>query len=154
LTFHIFFDKIQINPHRNKEGTRMALLDIQTDEITLTPSAIKAVEDLINQRNLEGYALRVYVAGGGCSGYQYGMALDDNPRENDREFNYEGVRLLVDEISIGYLSGARIDYVDELMGSGFKIENPNAVASCGCGHSFRTSEEGGSDTQASDGGCC
>ena len=73
------------------------------------------------------------------------MALDDNPRENDRVFDYDGVRVLVDEISIGYLSGAKIDYVDELMGSGFKIENPNAVASCGCGHSFRTSEEGGSD---------
>ncbi len=138
----------------------MALLDItsdfdlKTDEITLTPAAAKAVRELIDNRGLEGYALRVYVAGGGCSGYQYGMALENQVRETDRVFETDGVRVVVDEVSIGYLSGAVVGYVDELMGSGFKIENPNAVASCGCGSSFRTKEEQAHDASAASGSCC
>ncbi len=125
----------------------MALLDItsdfdvQTHEITLTKAAADAVRELIEKRDLEGYSLRVYVGGGGCSGYQYGMALEGNIRASDHVFEAEGVKLVVDEMSINYLRGAVIDYVDELMGSGFKIENPNAVASCGCGHSFRTQDD-------------
>lgn len=125
----------------------------QTDlnQITLTTAAASAVSELLAKRELDGYALRVYVAGGGCSGYQYGMALEGNIRENDLVFEQHGVKLVVDEISIGYLNGATVDYVDELMGSGFKIENPNAVASCGCGSSFRTKEEAGAS--AGGGGC-
>ncbi len=135
----------------------MALLDIQTDfevqtsEINLTPAAAVAVQELIEKKNLTGYGLRVYVGGGGCSGYQYGMALDDQLRPTDKEYTMHGVRLIVDEMSINYLRGATIDYVDELMGSGFQIENPNAVASCGCGHSFRTSEE---KATTDSGSCC
>lgn len=110
----------------------------ETYQITLTPSAAQAVRDLLEKRNLEGYALRVFVSGGGCSGYQYGMALEDNIRENDILSEQHGIRLVIDEISINYLAGATVDYVDELMGSGFKIENPNAVSTCGCGSSFRT----------------
>jgi iron-sulfur cluster assembly protein len=131
----------------------MALLDIQTDEITLTPAAAEAVKELMAKRELDGYALRVYVAGGGCSGYQYGMALDENTRESDKIYEYHGVKLIVDDVSQQYLNGATIDYVDELMGSGFKIENPNAVASCGCGHSFRTQEDA-APNEATGSSCC
>jgi iron-sulfur cluster assembly protein len=104
---------------------------------------------LLEKRSLEGYALRVYIAGGGCSGFQYGMALEGNTREQDLVFEQHGVKLVIDEVSIGYLQGATIDYVEDVMASGFKIHNPNAVSSCGCGNSFRTSEESG----AEGGGC-
>ena len=123
----------------------MVLLEqTQTDQITLTAAAADAVRELLAKRNLEGYALRVFVSGGGCSGFQYGMALEGNVRENDLAIDQHGVKVVVDEISINYLAGATIDYMDELMGSGFKIENPNAVSSCGCGSSFRTKDDQGS----------
>lgn len=126
------------------------LQEHQTAQITLTPAAAQAVKELLEKRNLEGYALRVFISGGGCSGYQYGMALEDNIRETDILSEQFGIRVVVDEISINYLAGATIDYVDELMGSGFKIENPNAVATCGCGSSFRTKND---PAYTSEGGC-
>jgi iron-sulfur cluster assembly accessory protein len=117
----------------------------QTDMITLTPAATEAVRDLLAKRNLPDYALRVFVSGGGCSGFQYGMALEANIRDADLSADFDGVKVVVDEVSINYLRGATVDYVDSIMGSGFKIENPNAVSSCGCGSSFRTKdgEDGG-----------
>lgn len=120
----------------------------QTEMITLTPAAVEAVRELLQKRNLEGYALRVFVSGGGCSGFQYGMALEGNIREQDLTAEFDGVKVVVDEISIDYLRGATVDYVESVMGSGFKIENPNAIASCGCGSSFRTK-----DSSAGEGGC-
>ncbi len=127
----------------------MALLE-QTDQITLTDPAVTAVRDLLEKRNLQGYALRVYISGGGCSGYQYGMGLESNIRDEDCVFEQGGVKVVVDEISINYLRGATIDYIDEIMGSGFKIDNPNAVSTCGCGNSFRTAESSDEET----GGAC
>lgn len=124
---------------------------VNTNAINLTPSAIEAVGELLAKRNLDGYALRVFISGGGCSGFQYGMALDGNIRENDLSFDFQGVKVIVDEVSIDYLRGATVDYVDDLMGSGFKIENPNAVSSCGCGSSFRTKDSGAEE--GSGGGC-
>jgi len=124
-----------------------------TQVIELTPSAAEAVKDLMAKKNLEGYALRVFVQGGGCSGFQYGMALDNRILENDTAAEYHGVKVLVDEMSMNYLRGATVDFVDEMMGSGFKITNPNAVSSCGCGQSFRTSE-GGEDSGGGCGGSC
>jgi iron-sulfur cluster assembly protein len=111
---------------------------IQAPELTVTPAAAEAVRGLLTQRNLEGHALRVFVQGGGCSGFQYGMALEPNVRETDMVLEQHGVRVVVDEVSIGYLRGANIDYVNDVMASGFKIDNPNATSACGCGHSFRT----------------
>jgi iron-sulfur cluster assembly accessory protein len=105
---------------------------VQTNVINLTPSAVEAVKALLMKRNLEGYALRVYVSGGGCSGFQYGMALEGNIRPEDFSSEFDGVKVVVDEISIDYLRGASIDYVDDAMGSGFKIDNPNALTSCNC----------------------
>ena len=113
----------------------------QTVQITLTSTAADAVQELLAKRELNDLALRVFVSGGGCSGYQYGMALEDNIRETDIITEQHGVRLVIDDVSINYLDGATVDYVDEVMGSGFKIENPNAVSSCGCGSSFKTSED-------------
>ena len=123
---------------------------VQTDMITLTPAAADAVRGLLEKRNLKAqdYALRVFIAGGGCSGYQYGMALEANIRPEDLVAEFDGVRVVVDEVSINYLRGASVDYVESVMGSGFKIENPNAISSCGCGSSFRTK-----DGEAGGGGC-
>lgn len=121
----------------------------QNEVINLTLPAAEAVNELLAKRNLEGYALRVFISGGGCSGFQYGMALDNNIRPADLVVESNGVKLVVDEVSIQYLRGSTVDYVDSLMGSGFKIENPNAVSTCGCGNSFRT-EQGG---EGSSGGC-
>jgi iron-sulfur cluster assembly protein len=123
---------------------------IQTEMITLTPAAAEAVRGLLEKRELEpqDYALRVFIAGGGCSGYQYGMALEANIRPEDLVAEFDGVRVVVDEVSINYLRGASVDYVESVMGSGFKIENPNAISTCGCGSSFRTN-----DGEASGGGC-
>ncbi|GAB4526164.1 MAG: hypothetical protein Fur0018_11340 [Anaerolineales bacterium] len=126
----------------------------ETQQVVLTEAAARAVQDLFAKRNLEGYALRLFISGGGCSGYQYGMALDNKIRESDLKFTYHGVDLVVDEISIEYVNGATIDYVeDNLMGSGFKIDNPNAVSSCGCGSSFNTSQSGASDASCGGGSC-
>jgi iron-sulfur cluster assembly accessory protein len=123
---------------------------IDTDVVTLTPPAAEAVKGLLAKRNLEGYGLRVFIQGGGCSGFQYGMALENNFRPTDLVWEYDGVKLVVDEVSIDYLRGATIGYVEDVMGSGFKIENPNAVSSCGCGSSFRTKDSGESQ---GGGGC-
>jgi iron-sulfur cluster assembly accessory protein len=129
--------------------------ETQVESIALTPAAVEAVRDLLTKRSLakDEYALRVFVSGGGCSGLQYGMALDSNVREQDTAASFDGIRVIVDEISIQYLQGATVDYVDGVMGSGFKIENPNAVAACGCGSSFRTKNNDGEESAGGCAGC-
>jgi iron-sulfur cluster assembly protein len=119
--------------------------------LIVTPSAVSIIRQLLEQRNIPGYSLRVFVSGGGCSGLQYGMAFEQEPRDFDAVVETDGVRLVVDPTSLMYLQGATIDYVDSLMGGGFRIENPNATSSCGCGHSFRTKNDSGEET--SGGGC-
>ncbi len=119
----------------------------QTDQITLTPAAAQAVQDLLAQKDLTGYSLRMFISGGGCSGYQYGMALDNRVRDTDTTSTQHGVQLIVDEMSINYLRGATVDFVNEAMGSGFKITNPNAMPACECGQSSDASDNGES------GGC-
>ncbi len=103
--------------------------------VNITSSAASKVQELI-QREGEGQALRVYVAGGGCSGLNYGMAFDEDAEADDHVVEMEGVKILVDSYSAPYLKGAEIDYVDGLMGSGFTIHNPNATSTCSSGHSF------------------
>jgi iron-sulfur cluster assembly protein len=107
----------------------------KTSIITITESAAQAVEELLNERQLDGYGLRLFLSGGGCSGYQYGMSLDNNPMENDSVTMQSGIKLIIDDLSLQYLEGATIDYVTNEMGTGFKIDNPNElpVSSCGCG---------------------
>ena len=92
--------------------------------------------------------LRVAIEGGGCSGFQYGLGFDRGAQEGDHEFECEGVTVVVDPFSAPYLLGARVDYLETIQESGFKIENPNAVASCGCGHSFQVADGEAPRTQA------
>ena len=115
---------------------------ISTDTITLSSAAAQAVQNIMDEKNLEGYALRIYVAGGGCGGTQFGMALDDNIREIDSTFDSEGVKVVVDEVSMEYLLGATVDFVnDPQRGAGFVVDSPNAKAhnhgedGCACGGS-------------------
>jgi iron-sulfur cluster assembly protein len=124
-------------------------------DITLTEKAAAELTTLIAENGKEGALLRVWVQGGGCSGLTYGMALDENePEEGDAIFEDRGVRVVVDDLSLRYMKGAVVDYVDDVLGGGFKIENPNAVKGCGCGSSFSTGDEThpGLDTSAG-GGC-
>ncbi len=115
--------------------------------LSLTPAAQGKLQQLLTERNIPDYGLRVFVAGGGCSGLQYGMAFEAQARDFDTVIDQGGVHLFVDPTSMMYLAGASIDYVDSLMGGGFKIENPNAVSTCGCGHSFRTESSGSTDEE-------
>jgi len=133
------------------EAPETQTTEIEEAGITLLPSAVNKFRALLAERNLPDHALRVFVAGGGCSGMQYGMALEREGGEFDHVFEQGGVRVLVDATSMMYLAGATIDYVDNLMGGGFRIENPKAVSTCGCGHSFRTTSAGGASD--SSGGC-
>lgn len=118
--------------------------------ITLTERAATELKELMTSQDKASSALRVWVAGGGCSGLSYGMALDENePEADDKVFEQDGVKLFVDSLSLGYMEGASVDYVDDVLGGGFKIENPNATSTCGCGSSFKTEGSG----CGSGGGC-
>lgn len=122
--------------------------------ISLTEAAATEVRGLLEQQDRDDLALRVYVSGGGCSGLQYGMALDENVEPGDETFDINGVKCVVDATSLKYLAGAVVDYIHTDMGGGFKIENPNATKSCGCGSSFSAGDDeaSGLDTRAG-GGC-
>jgi iron-sulfur cluster assembly accessory protein len=114
------------------------------EDIILLEGAADKIRSLLAERNLTGHGLRVFVAGGGCSGMQYGMAIEQEAGEFDTVIESNGVKVFVDPTSMMYLGGATIDYVDSLMGGGFRIDNPNAVSTCGCGHSFRTAGQAAS----------
>jgi iron-sulfur cluster assembly protein len=111
--------------------------------ISITAEAVDQLKDFLNEQGTPSHALRVFVAPGGCSGLQYGMSIEEAADEGDTVVETHGVRLLVDEFSAMYINGAEIDYVNSLMGGGFTVRNPNAVASCACGHSFDTGMNAG-----------
>lgn len=124
--------------------------------LTITPAAAETVRTLLAQRQIPDHVLRVFVQGGGCSGMQYGMAFEPAPESFDAVVEAGGARFVIDPTSLQFLRGSTIDFVDSLMGGGFRIDNPNAVSSCGCGHSFRTSNAAGSsdsDESCSTCGC-
>jgi iron-sulfur cluster assembly protein len=128
----------------------MATLEVSTDTIvTLTESAAEQIIGLLEREGKKDAALRVFVSGGGCSGLNYGMAIDENIEEGDVVFSSFGVKVVVDPLSINYIRGSNVDYVEDVMGGGFKIDNPNATKSCGCGSSFATEDA----PEASGGGC-
>jgi iron-sulfur cluster insertion protein len=104
--------------------------------ITITETAVAKIRDIIAEENNPTLKLRVFVQGGGCSGIQYGFTLDEETNEDDFVMEFDGVPLLVDSMSSQYLQGSTVDYKEDLMGSEFKISNPNAQTSCGCGSSF------------------
>jgi iron-sulfur cluster assembly accessory protein len=152
--YDVFFTEESVIPTRLHMTDLIERDEIQTETavMTVTPMAAAKIKELVTQRNIPGYALRVFVSGGGCSGLQYGMAFEETPQDFDTVIDAEeGVRLVIDPTSMMYVGGATIDFVDSLMGGGFRIDNPNAVSSCGCGHSFRTSGE--SSASDSGGGC-
>jgi iron-sulfur cluster assembly accessory protein len=111
---------------------------VRENPVTITHKAAEKVAEFMKQEGNTGLYLRVYVSGGGCSGLSYGMGFEDKKDEDDRVVEQNGVKLLVDSYSQRQLKGANIDYIEGLMGSGFKINNPNMTKSCSCGHSFST----------------
>ena len=104
--------------------------------ITITDNAVAKLQDILAEENNPSLKLRVFVQGGGCSGMSYGFTLDDAQAEDDWELDINGVQILVDSMSGGYLQGAEIDYKEDQYGSSFAIKNPTAVTTCGCGSSF------------------
>jgi iron-sulfur cluster insertion protein len=104
--------------------------------ITISETAVAKIRDIIAEENNPTLKLRVFVQGGGCSGMQYGFTLDDVQAEDDWDLEVNGVHVLVDSMSGGYLQGAEVDYKEDTYGSSFTIKNPNAVTTCGCGSSF------------------
>jgi iron-sulfur cluster assembly accessory protein len=119
------------------------MIEAQTDLVSLSPAAADKFRQVTESEPNPSIGLRVYVYSGGCSGYRYGMMVEDAPTADDRVIEDKGVRVYVDANSVQYLSGSQIDYVDTLMGAGFTVNNPNAVAACGCGSSFRTADDAG-----------
>ncbi len=109
-----------------------------SDLLVFTDSAANKVKDLIEEEKNDSLKLRVFVSGGGCSGFQYGFTFDEKTQDGDTKIEKNGVTLLVDPMSFQYLSGAEIDYKEDLEGSQFVIKNPNATTTCGCGSSFST----------------
>ena len=110
-----------------------------TTAITVSERAARRIGEILKGEG-DGAMLRISVEGGGCSGFQYQLALDE-ARDGDQVFDHEGIRILVDEQSLRYVDGSTVDYTESLMGAGFQVNNPNVVAACGCGSSFRVAEE-------------
>lgn len=105
-------------------------------QVLLTEAAAKRLAELMTEEKADGMLFRVAVSGGGCSGFQYGFSFDDQVNDDDRIFERNGVRAVVDEVSLELLDGAEIDWVEDLGSASFQVRNPNAKSSCGCGNSF------------------
>ena len=110
--------------------------------MTITPEAVKRLREILEREGKPEAGLRVFISEGGCSGFSYGMALEDEPQEGDQVVETSGVKVIVDDYSWNYVVGSEIDYVNSLMGGGFTIHNPNAAQSCACGQSFQAKQGG------------
>ncbi len=119
------------------------MIDATPTIVSLTDAAALKLAELTKDETSAEIGLRVYVYSGGCSGYRYGMMLEDQPTPEDNVLQANGVRVYIDNNSVPLISGSEIDYVDTLMGAGFTVNNPNAVSGCGCGSSFRTADDAG-----------
>ena len=104
--------------------------------VSMTQNAVQRLKTLIAEKEKTDLMLRVYVQGGGCSGFQYGFQFEEQREKDDFEFERDGVKLLVDSMSFQYLAGSEINFIDDLMGTRFVVSNPNAATTCGCGSSF------------------
>jgi len=131
-------DRVEQRP-----GGPNTMLEVQPTVVNLTDAAAAKLRELTAEETNPAIGLRVYVYSGGCSGFRYGMMLEDAPTAEDKVLEANGVKVYVDGSSVNILQGSEIDYVDTLMGAGFTVNNPNAVAACGCGSSFRTADEAG-----------
>jgi iron-sulfur cluster insertion protein len=109
---------------------------IAPNYINVTESAASKIKDLLAEEDKADSGLRVFVQGGGCSGFQYGLMIEENGGVGDQTFESNGIKLYVDPVSLSYLKGAEVDFVDTITGGGFTIKNPNATSTCGCGSSF------------------
>jgi iron-sulfur cluster assembly accessory protein len=114
----------------------MTTSNVAESVINVSSMAASKIAELLAEEKKQESGLRVFVQGGGCSGFQYGLMIEDAPAETDQVFQSNGVKLYVDPISVRYLKGAEVDFVDNVAGGGFTIRNPNAVSTCGCGQSF------------------
>jgi iron-sulfur cluster assembly accessory protein len=130
----------------------MATTEQTTAPLTVTEAAATKVKQLMAEET-DVSVLRVAISGGGCSGFQYQLGFDSGAQEGDVAFTMHGVDVVVDQFSAPYLQGASVDFLEGLQESGFKIENPNAVSSCGCGHSFQVDDEAVAAGQEHVGGC-
>ncbi len=119
------------------------MLDVQPTTLSLTDAAASKLREITAEETNPNVGLRVSVYSGGCSGYRYGMMIEDAPTSEDQVVEANGIKVYVDGRSLELIGGSEIDYVDTLMGAGFTVNNPNAVAACGCGSSFRTADEAG-----------
>ncbi len=120
------------------------MIDLQpTTVVSITDAALGKLLELTKEETNPAIGLRVYVYSGGCSGFRYGMMLEDAPTLEDRVLEARGIKIYVDGQSVDLLKGSQIDYVESLMGAGFTVNNPNAVAACGCGSSFKTADDEG-----------
>ena len=129
---------LNIEPERSVETV------VPQPVVSLTDAAASKLRELTAEETNPAIGLRVYVYSGGCSGFRYGMMLEDAPTSDDMLVESNGIRVYVDGESTQYIRGSEIDYVDTLMGAGFTVNNPNAVSACGCGSSFRTTDSAGS----------
>ncbi|GHF55999.1 iron-sulfur cluster assembly accessory protein [Deinococcus metalli] len=121
-------------------------------DITISEFGAQKANSILASSGKENAGVRVFIKSGGCSGYQYGMAIDDRELDGDTIVYDRGVKLLVDHMSLPLLRGSEVDFVENMMGGGFTVHNPNATSSCGCGHSFRTDSSQAPDGEGS-GGC-
>jgi|GEM_PF-48294 len=124
----------------------------QTQFITISDFGAQKAQQILESSGKSDAGVRVFVKSGGCSGYQYGMAIDDRELEGDTVVYDKGVKLIVDHMSLPLLQGSEVDYIENMMGGGFTVHNPNATSACGCGHSFRTDGSNAPDGEGS-GGC-
>ena len=128
----------------NPQTESQPITSPETPLVVLSDSAAGKLQALVEAENNPAIGLRVYVYSGGCSGYRYGMMLEDQPSAEDVTIESKGIKVYIDGQSTQYIAGSEIDYLDTLMGAGFTVNNPNAVSACGCGSSFRTTESAGS----------
>jgi iron-sulfur cluster assembly accessory protein len=124
----------------------MALITGTSEQLIITDAAVDRIKTLLAKENKPDAGLRLYISGGGCAGMSYGMSIDDTFSADDAVVKTKGVKVLVDKLSLIYLRGSKIDFVENLQTSGFQIDNPNAASSCGCGLSFKATKE--ASTQA------
>jgi iron-sulfur cluster assembly protein len=129
-------------------ATLCEVTDAPTEAITLSDKAAEKIGELLaGQADTEGQALRVAVRGGGCSGFQYALAFD-KIKDDDNVFEVDGVSVIVDKVSMQFVFGSEVDYIEGLQGAGFQVNNPNVVAACGCGSSFQVKEDDAAEAAA------
>ena len=125
----------------------MSLITGTSEQLILTDTAVERIKSLIAKDGRLEAGLRLYISGGGCAGMSYGMTIDDTISNDDAVVRTRGVKVIVDKLSLIYLRGSKIDYVENLQTSGFQIDNPNAASSCGCGLSFKATKDASSEAK-------